>query len=108
MDLLPIAGGSGTLSNRFLDNDAERAAAGWLRAKTGSLTGTNSLVGIVTDASGRVLTFALISNNAGPTGRTRNRRAGRDAAIVRMRHMSEACERIIRTACGGRACEVGA
>ena len=26
--------------------------------------------GIVTDASGRVLTFALISNNAGPTGRT--------------------------------------
>ena len=70
VDLLPIAGGSGTLSNRFLDNDAERAAAGWLRAKTGSLTGTNSLVGIITDASGRVLTFALISNNAGPTGRT--------------------------------------
>ncbi len=70
VDLLPIAGGSGTLSNRFLDNDAERAAAGWLRAKTGSLTGTNSLVGIVTDASGRVLTFALLSNNAGPTGRT--------------------------------------
>ncbi len=69
VDLLPIAGGSGTLSNRFLGNDAERAAAGWLRAKTGSLTGTNSLVGIVTDASGRVLTFALISNNAGPTGR---------------------------------------
>ncbi len=70
VDLLPIAGGSGTLSNRFVDNDAERAAAGWLRAKTGSLTGTNSLVGIITDASGRVLTFALISNNAGPTGRT--------------------------------------
>ncbi len=43
---------------------------GYLRAKTGSLTGTNSLAGIVTDASGRVLTFALISNNAGPTGRT--------------------------------------
>ena len=70
VDLLPIAGGSGTLSNRFLDTDAGRASAGWLRAKTGSLTGTNSLVGIVTDASGRVLTFALISNNAGPTGRT--------------------------------------
>jgi D-alanyl-D-alanine carboxypeptidase/D-alanyl-D-alanine-endopeptidase (penicillin-binding protein 4) len=70
VDLLPIAGGSGTLSNRFLDTDAGRASAGWLRAKTGSLTGTNSLVGIVTDASGRVLTFALLSNNAGPTGRT--------------------------------------
>lgn len=70
VDLLPIAGGSGTLSNRFLDTDTGRASVGWLRAKTGSLTGTNSLVGIVTDASGRVLTFALLSNNAGPTGRT--------------------------------------
>jgi serine-type D-Ala-D-Ala carboxypeptidase/endopeptidase (penicillin-binding protein 4) len=69
VDLLPIAGGSGTLSNRYLDTDAGRAAAGFLRAKTGSLTATNSLAGIVTDASGRVLTFALISNNAGPTGR---------------------------------------
>jgi serine-type D-Ala-D-Ala carboxypeptidase/endopeptidase (penicillin-binding protein 4) len=70
VDLLPIAGGSGTLSNRYLDTDAGRAAAGYLRAKTGSLTATNSLAGIVTDASGRVLTFAFISNNAGPTGRT--------------------------------------
>jgi serine-type D-Ala-D-Ala carboxypeptidase/endopeptidase (penicillin-binding protein 4) len=70
VDLLPIAGGSGTLSNRYLDTDAGRAAAGFLRAKTGSLTGTNALAGIVTDAGGRVLTFALISNNAGPTGRT--------------------------------------
>lgn len=70
VDLLPIAGGSGTLSNRYLDTDAGRASAGWLRAKTGSLTGTNTLAGIVTDVSGRVLTFALISNNGGPTGRT--------------------------------------
>ena len=70
LDLLPIAGGSGTLSNRYLDTDAGRAAAGYLRAKTGSLTAINSLAGIVTDASGRVLTFAFISNNAGPTGRT--------------------------------------
>lgn len=70
VDLLPIAGGSGTLSNRYLDTDAGRDAAGYLRAKTGSLTGTNALAGIVTDASGRVLTFSVISNNAGPTGRT--------------------------------------
>ena len=70
VDLLPIAGGSGTLSNSFLDTDQGRAAAGLLRAKTGSLTGTNALAGFVTDQSGRVLTFSLISNNAGPTGRT--------------------------------------
>jgi D-alanyl-D-alanine carboxypeptidase/D-alanyl-D-alanine-endopeptidase (penicillin-binding protein 4) len=68
VDLLPIAGGSGTLSNRYLD-DGQKSSAGFLRAKTGSLTGTNSLAGIVTDADGRVLTFAFISNNCGPTGR---------------------------------------
>jgi len=70
VDLLPIAGGSGTLSNRFVDGDQSKSPAGWLRAKTGSLTETNSLAGIVTDASGRVLTFAFISNNAGIEGRT--------------------------------------
>ncbi|MEZ0051315.1 D-alanyl-D-alanine carboxypeptidase/D-alanyl-D-alanine-endopeptidase (penicillin-binding protein 4) [Mycobacterium sp. MAA66] len=70
LDVIPIAGGSGTLSNRYTDTDAGRAAAGYLRAKTGSLTGTNALAGIVTDQSGRVLTFALISNTAGPEGRT--------------------------------------
>ena len=69
VDMLPIAGGSGTLSNRYLDTAIVKPAAGFLRAKTGSLTGTNSLSGIVTDRSGRVLTFALISNDAGPTGR---------------------------------------
>jgi D-alanyl-D-alanine carboxypeptidase/D-alanyl-D-alanine-endopeptidase (penicillin-binding protein 4) len=68
LDVLPIAGGSGTLSNRFVDEQSGDAA-GWLRAKTGSLTGTNTLAGIVTDVSGRVLTFSLMSNNAGPTGR---------------------------------------
>ena len=70
VDLLPIAGGSGTLSNRFVTTDAAMSAAGWLRAKTGSLTRTNALAGIVTDLDGRVLTFAFISNNAGDEGRT--------------------------------------
>ena len=69
LDLLPIAGGSGTLSDRFVD-DQTADAAGWLRAKTGSLTAINTLAGIVTDVGGRVLTFSLMSNNAGPTGRT--------------------------------------
>lgn len=68
LDVLPIAGGSGTLSNRYLD-DTTRTAAGFLRAKTGSLTGTNTLAGVITDVSGRVLTFAFVSNDAGPTGR---------------------------------------
>ncbi|MCG5431466.1 D-alanyl-D-alanine carboxypeptidase/D-alanyl-D-alanine-endopeptidase [Mycobacterium sp. MYCO198283] len=70
LDALPIAGGSGTLSNRYHDTDLGRDAAGWLRAKTGSLSAVNALAGVVTDRSGRVLTFAIISNDAGPTGRT--------------------------------------
>jgi D-alanyl-D-alanine carboxypeptidase/D-alanyl-D-alanine-endopeptidase (penicillin-binding protein 4) len=69
LDLLPIAGGSGTLSNRFINPAGDGIAAGWLRAKTGSLTAVNSLAGVITDNSGRVLTFAFISNDAGPTGR---------------------------------------
>ena len=69
LDLLPIAGGSGTLADRFLDPSTDRGPAGWLRAKTGSLTAINSLVGVLTDRSGRVLTFAFISNAAGPNGR---------------------------------------
>ncbi len=69
LDLLPIAGGSGTLGDRFLDPATDRGPAGWLRAKTGSLTAVNSLVGVLTDRSGRVLTFAFISNAAGPNGR---------------------------------------
>ncbi len=70
LDLLPIAGGSGTLSDRFPDATPGIGPAGWLRAKTGSLTAINALAGVVTDRSGRVLTFAFISNDAGPTGRT--------------------------------------
>ena len=69
LDLLPIAGGSGTLADRFLDTASNQGPAGWLRAKTGSLTAINALAGVVTDRSGRVLTFAFISNAAGPNGR---------------------------------------
>jgi len=69
LDLLPIAGGSGTLADRFLDAASNQGPAGWLRAKTGSLTAINALAGVVTDRSGRVLTFAFISNAAGPNGR---------------------------------------
>ena len=71
LDMLAVAGGSGTLSDRFLGVDPKKSSAGWLRAKTGSLTKTNSLAGIVTDVNGRVLSFAFISNNAGMEGRTR-------------------------------------
>ncbi|OBH10304.1 D-alanyl-D-alanine carboxypeptidase [Mycobacterium sp. E1747] len=69
LDLLPIAAGSGTLADRFTDAASNQGPAGWLRAKTGSLTAINALAGVLTDRSGRVLTFAFISNAAGPNGR---------------------------------------
>ncbi len=69
LDLLPIAAGSGTLGDRFTDAATNLGPAGWLRAKTGSLTAINALAGVLTDRSGRVLTFAFISNAAGPNGR---------------------------------------
>lgn len=59
---LPVGGASGTLADRFT---AAGAGAGWVRAKTGTLTGVNSLAGTVTDVDGRLLTFALLSTGAG-------------------------------------------
>ncbi|GAB3945907.1 D-alanyl-D-alanine carboxypeptidase/D-alanyl-D-alanine endopeptidase [Corynebacterium tapiri] len=57
---LPVASGDGTLENRYLDMPGR----GWVRAKTGTLTGVNALAGSVTAKSGRVYTFAFISNDA--------------------------------------------
>jgi D-alanyl-D-alanine carboxypeptidase/D-alanyl-D-alanine-endopeptidase (penicillin-binding protein 4) len=61
---LPVAGGSGTLASRYGGPATE--GRGWVRAKTGTLTGVNSLAGTVLSADGRVLVFALLSNGPDP------------------------------------------
>jgi serine-type D-Ala-D-Ala carboxypeptidase/endopeptidase (penicillin-binding protein 4) len=64
LDYLPVAGATGTLQDRYATGD--RVGAGWIRAKTGTLSQASALVGFVLDASGRVLTFALMSGGRPP------------------------------------------
>ncbi|MGF7122899.1 D-alanyl-D-alanine carboxypeptidase/D-alanyl-D-alanine endopeptidase [Rhodococcus sp. BE178] len=64
LDDLPVAGATGTLSDRYASGD--RTGAGWVRAKTGTLSVASVLTGYVVDVDGRVLTFALMSNNSPP------------------------------------------
>jgi serine-type D-Ala-D-Ala carboxypeptidase/endopeptidase (penicillin-binding protein 4) len=59
---LPVAGGDGTLEDRYATDGSAAAGRGVVRAKTGTLTGVNSLAGVVTDADGRLLVFALMAN----------------------------------------------
>lgn len=71
---LPVAGFTGTLGDRY--PDAARGA-GLVRAKTGTLTGVNTLAGTVVDADGRQLVFAFMT-----TGTTD--RQGAQAALDKL------------------------
>lgn len=64
LDYLPVAGGTGSLTSRFVTD--HRVGAGWVRAKTGTLSVASTLAGYVLDSDGRVLTFALMSSDRPP------------------------------------------
>ncbi|WP_425442735.1 D-alanyl-D-alanine carboxypeptidase/D-alanyl-D-alanine endopeptidase [Streptomyces indicus] len=58
---LPVAGFTGTLKNRY-DSEGAAPGTGLVRAKTGTLTGINTLAGSVVDADGRLLLFAFTAS----------------------------------------------
>ncbi|WP_435969409.1 D-alanyl-D-alanine carboxypeptidase/D-alanyl-D-alanine endopeptidase [Streptomyces sp. Qhu_M48] len=57
---LPVGGFTGTLTDRF-DTAPATAGAGLVRAKTGTLTGVNTLAGTVVTPDGRLLAFAFLA-----------------------------------------------
>jgi D-alanyl-D-alanine carboxypeptidase/D-alanyl-D-alanine-endopeptidase (penicillin-binding protein 4) len=77
-DALPVAGVDGTLRNRMRGT----AAAGNVRAKTGTVDKARSLSGYVTAADGRVLVFSMLCNNY--TTPTREVERVQDALLARL------------------------
>lgn len=61
----PVAGLTGTLGDRYVD-ESTAGGAGLVRAKTGTLNTVIALSGYVVDADGRLLVFSFIGNGLTP------------------------------------------
>jgi serine-type D-Ala-D-Ala carboxypeptidase/endopeptidase (penicillin-binding protein 4) len=62
---LPVAGWSGTLRTRFVVPAPNRIGQGLVRAKTGTLTGVNTISGQLVTRDGRLLVFAIMADATG-------------------------------------------
>ena len=60
---LPVAGYSGTLADRYGKPATGGSAVGMVRAKTGTLSHVNALAGVIVDADGRLLVFAIVADH---------------------------------------------
>ncbi|MEJ3742192.1 D-alanyl-D-alanine carboxypeptidase/D-alanyl-D-alanine-endopeptidase [Actinomycetes bacterium KLBMP 9797] len=65
---LPVAAWSGTLRDRYRSPAAGGLGAGVVRAKTGTLSGVNSISGVMVTADGRLLAFAVLADQV-PMGK---------------------------------------
>jgi D-alanyl-D-alanine carboxypeptidase/D-alanyl-D-alanine-endopeptidase (penicillin-binding protein 4) len=62
---LPVAGWSGTLRTRFVTPAPNQVGQGIVRAKTGSLSGVNTISGALITKDGRLLVFAIMADATG-------------------------------------------
>ena len=62
---LPVAGWSCTMPKPFASPRPNQAGRGVVRAKTGTLSGVNTMAGVLTTADGRLLVFAIMASGAG-------------------------------------------
>ncbi len=89
LDSLPIAGVDGTLKNRMNGT----AAAGNVRAKTGTLRWADSLSGHVTTAAGEHLVFSIMLNRYHSVDPNHSARAEVDALAVMLASFSGRTDR---------------
>ncbi|MEU6236085.1 D-alanyl-D-alanine carboxypeptidase/D-alanyl-D-alanine-endopeptidase, partial [Kitasatospora sp. NPDC047058] len=78
---LPVAGFTGTLGKRYGAGSGAAEAAGLVHAKTGTLTGVNTLAGTVVDTEGRLLFFAVMTRTSAPADTAR---ASMDRIVARI------------------------
>ncbi|GIE79892.1 hypothetical protein Aph02nite_58420 [Actinoplanes philippinensis] len=68
---LPVAGWSGTLETRFATPSGNATAQGVVRAKTGTLSGVNTLAGVLVTRDRRVLAFAIMAKGGADATKAR-------------------------------------
>ena len=62
---LPVAGWSGTMEKRFVSPRPNQVGQGVVRAKTGTLSGVNTMAGELVTRDGRLLVFAIMASGSG-------------------------------------------